>query len=232
MTNSQLHTFEDKETLQRALIERITNNLTDAVAKRGRASLVVSGGSTPKVLFEKLSQVALEWEKVTVSLVDERWVDVTSSDSNEHLVKTFLLQNRAQKAKFIGLKNAHATAQEGSSECAQKLGPLPAPPDVVILGMGSDGHTASFFPNTAELQSALDMQSGILCTATRPLNAPHERMTLTRPFLLSARNLLLHIEGEEKLRVYKEALGEGSIEAMPVRAMIRQDNVLLEVYYA
>lgn len=231
MTN-KLHTFENKEGLHTALVERIVKNLGDAIAEHGRASLLVSGGSTPKPLFEKLSQADLAWEKVTVSLVDERWVDTTSGESNEHLVRTSLLQNRAKNARFIGLKNDHATASEGIAECEERLKELPTPPDVVILGMGSDGHTASFFPHAAQLQPALDMDSSARCTAVTPLNAPHERMTLTRAFLLSAHNLLLHIEGDEKLRVYHEALGEGSIKAMPVRAMIRQEKILLEVYHA
>ena len=231
MTN-KLHSYESKEELHAALVERITKNLSDAIAEQGCASLLVSGGSTPKPLFEKLSRAAIAWEKVTVSLVDERWVDTESGESNERLVRTTLLQNRAETASFIGLKNSHTSAREGIAECEAGLKELPTPPDVVILGMGGDGHTASFFPQTAELKEALDMKSSARCTSVTPLNAPHERMTLTRAFLLSARNLLLHIEGEEKLRVYHEALGKGSIEEMPVRAMIRQEKIPLEVYHA
>ena len=229
---SRLYRFESREALLDALVSRIAENIGDAVAERGSASLLVSGGSTPKALFERLSHVALPWEKVTVSLVDERWVDVTSSESNEHLVRTSLLQNRAQKARFIGLKTDHENAKEGVTECEKRLTALPSRPDVVILGMGSDGHTASFFPHMPNLGKAMDMQSGARCIDALSPNAPHDRMTLTLPFLLTARNLLLHIEGEEKLRVFERAMGEGSIEDMPIRALLRQDKILLEVYNA
>ncbi len=229
---SRLYTFEDKESMLSALVGRMTENIESAIKGYGYASLIVSGGSTPKALFQKLSSVSLPWEKVTISLVDERWVDVSSDESNEYLVQKFLLRNRAQRARFIGLKTGHAHAKDGVAECEKRLDALTLPHTVVVLGMGNDGHTASFFPHMPELQKALDMKSGVRCIAARSTKPPCERVTLTLPFLLNTRNLILHIEGEEKLCLFRRAQKEGSVYDMPIRAVMRQNRVPLEVYHA
>jgi 6-phosphogluconolactonase len=231
MMNKQpiFHQFDTKNDLHSTLTGHIVKMLNAGIAENGKASLVVSGGSTPKALFEKLSLTDLAWDKITVSLVDERWVDPQSSDSNEHLVKTHLLKNRAANASFIGLKTHDATAKAGVSQCLQNIKVLSEPFDVVILGMGDDGHTASFFPRAEALDEALSTKDA--CIAVTPPEAPYERMTLSRNRLLNTKALLLHIEGENKHRVYLEALKDGSVEAMPIRAMIHQDILPPEVYY-
>lgn len=221
--------FDNKTDLQKALTERIAAELNTGIIRNNRASMVVSGGSTPKALFEKLSFIDLPWEKVTISLVDERWVDPKSRESNEYLVKTHLLKNHAAKAAFIGLKTGDTTARAGVSQCLKNFKALSDPFDVVILGMGDDGHTASFFPHADALGEALDTNDD--CIAITPPKAPHERMTLSRKRLLNTRTLLLHIEGQTKHHVYLEALKNKSVEAMPIRAMIRQDILPLEVYF-
>ncbi len=224
-----LHDHHGKSDLHQALIERITRELTSGIAKNGKASMVVSGGSTPKALFEKLSHVDLPWEKVTISLVDERWVAPESSDSNEYLVKTHLLRDKASDASFIGLKNSALTAKDGVIQCLQDISVLSQPFDVVLLGMGDDGHTASFFPDATALDEALNTDAA--CIAITPPIAPYERMTLSRKRLLDTRSLLLHIEGEKKYEVYLEAMKDGEVNTMPIRTMIDQQTLPLEVYY-
>lgn len=223
------HPRSTKEELHQALIERITQDLTAGIHEYGSASMVVSGGSTPKALFEKLSHLDLPWKKVTISLVDERWVDPKHSDSNEHLVKTHLLKDKAADAAFIGLKNEAESAKAGVTQCLEALSALSRPFDVVLLGMGDDGHTASFFPDAAALDEALSTDAA--CIAVTPPKAPYERMTLSRKRLLNTRSLLLHIEGEKKYDVYLEAMKDGEVNTMPIRAMIDQKILPLEVYY-
>jgi 6-phosphogluconolactonase len=218
--------------LNRELTERILQLLGDSIRHRGVASLVVSGGTTPVALFEVLSGEDLPWEKVVVSLADERWVDPGSPESNEHLVRTHLLKNKAAAAWFIGLKTPEDEAGAGEAACATRIRQIPAPFDLLILGMGDDGHTASLFPGAAALPGALDMASEKICMAISPPAAPHDRMTLTLPALLNSRRIFVHIVGEKKRRVYERAIAGESPEEMPIRAILGQKTVPVTIWWA
>jgi 6-phosphogluconolactonase len=224
--------FKDPPTLVAALAGEVADLLRDGIRERGQASLVVSGGSTPVPFFAALSAQALDWQQVAVTLADERWVDPTEADSNEHLVRQHLLQNQAAAARFVGFKNGAPTAVQGEKECGDRLALLPRPFDVLILGMGNDGHTASLFPQAARLGEALDMDSGKLCLAITPQAAPHERMTLTLPVLLQSRRIILHIVGADKRAVYERALAHGPVAEMPIRAVLGQTIAPVTVFWA
>ena len=224
--------FKDSPTLVAALAGQVADLLRFAIKERGKASLVVSGGSTPVPFFAALSALALDWRQVVITLADERWVDPTDADSNERLVHQHLLQNRAAVARFVGLKTEAATAVQGEQECAERLAPLPNPFDVLILGMGNDGHTASLFPQATRLGEALDMNSGTLCLAITPPTASHERMTLTLPALLQSRQIILHLVGSGKRAVYEKALAKGPVAEMPIRAVLGQSAAPVTVFWA
>ncbi|MEA2116199.1 MAG: 6-phosphogluconolactonase [Thermodesulfobacteriota bacterium] len=230
--NVNFKEFPDRKALTVELAERIGKLLTDGITDNGRASIAVSGGSTPVELFELLSQMNLSWQDVVITLVDERWVEPTEDDSNEHLVRIYLLKNRAAAATFIGMKDSAATAGMGETECEEQLQKVPRPFDVLILGMGNDGHTASLFPGAEKLVAATDMNSGIACMGIAPLTAPHERMTLTLPAILDSRQIFLHITGQEKNDVLQKALAEGPVEEMPIRYILRQQATPLSVFWA
>lgn len=223
--------FKDSATLVAALAGQVADLLRAGIKARGRASLVVSGGSTPVPFFAALSDLQLDWEDVTITLADERWVEPSDAASNEHLVRRHLLQNRAALARFVGLKTEAATAAEGESECAEHLGGVPRPFDALILGMGNDGHTASLFPEATRLRRALSLDSGQLCMAITPPSAPHERMTLTLPTLLQSRQIILHLVGSEKRAVYEKALTEGPVGEMPIRAVLNQTISPVTVFW-
>jgi 6-phosphogluconolactonase len=212
------------------LADFVDKELTGAVAKRGSASLVVSGGSTPKPLFEALAQRPLPWNKITVTLADERWVDLSSKDSNEGMLRETLLRGAASQATFVPLKNTAESADEGREMCHETLADMSDPFDLVILGMGEDGHTASLFPGVSG--PALDSNSLELCAAIVPPVAPHERMTLTARALLNSRKIVLHIVGEKKQQVYHEALKPGSADEFPIRVVLHQDRVSVDVYWS
>ncbi|MFH1020955.1 MAG: 6-phosphogluconolactonase [Pseudomonadota bacterium] len=224
--------FKDSSTLVAALAGQVADLLRAAIRERGQASLVVSGGSTPVPFFAALSVLALDWKQVTITLADERWVEPTDADSNEHLVRQHLLQNRAAAARFVGLKTGAATAVQGERECEDRLALLPRPFDVLILGMGNDGHTASFFPQARRLGEALALDSGKLCLAITPPVAPHERMTLTLPALLHSRKIILHLAGPDKRAVYERALANGPVAEMPIRAVLGQATSPVTVFWA
>ena len=227
-----LRSFPDRDTLITDLSITITSLLGAGIEQNGRASLAVSGGSTPVQLFRNLSIVDIPWQHIDITLVDERWVAPDDPDSNENLVRTHLLQNRAAVATFTGMWNSAETASEGETQCTMQLQSTHHPIDVLILGLGGDGHTASLFPGTVKLPQATDMNSGKICTAITPMTAPHERMTLTLPAILEAKHIFLHITGENKKDVLEQALLDGPAKEMPIRYILQQQKTDFSVYWA
>ena len=223
-------TSPTREALTTALADFIQSELATAVAKRGHASLVVSGGSTPRPLFEVLAQRQLPWKNITVTLADERWVDSTWKDSNEAMLRETLLQGAAAKARFISLKNSADTASAGEDDCEKSLASIVMPFDLIILGMGNDGHTASLFPKVAG--AALDKNTSRLCASVQPVDAPHERISLTAGALLNCRRIILHIVGDSKWQVYQQAIEAGAIDDLPIRVVLHQDKVPVDVYWS
>lgn len=232
MTEIQNHVFENGAQLADTLANYVTEAICAGIAERGRASLVLSGGSTPARLFQQLATRPIAWADVSITLSDERWVDETSEDSNAAMLRRELLTGEAAAAHFISLKTGHATPGEGESACAQRLAKMSVPYDLVILGMGNDGHTASLFPGDANLSRALDPENTQTCIAAHPPGAAQARMSLTLANLISCRHLVLLISGEEKRAVLETALGDGPVEDMPVRALLRQDAVPVDVFWA
>jgi 6-phosphogluconolactonase len=222
--------FNTPEKLVAALSSQITCALNDAIEKSGQASIAFSGGSTPKQLLETLSYSTIAWHKVRVTLVDERWVETLREESNEKLIREHLLKNKAQEAIFMPLKINALSAEESVDYFKSGRENLPTSLDVVVLGMGLDGHTASFFPHTKELDLALST-TDLVCATTAD-KEPKERITLSRTYLLKSHNLFLHIEGREKKEVFLEASHSDDTADMPIISMMQQTKPLLKVYYA
>jgi 6-phosphogluconolactonase len=203
--------FESRGSLASALATDVAGALAHHVMTKGRACLAVSGGTTPKLFFETLSRIDISWRKIVITLVDERQVPESNPRSNAKLVRDNLIQNRAAGAEFVPLfENPEA----------ENVAPL----DVVILGMGSDGHTASFFPGGDTLAKAIDPKTQTRIIAISAPASGEPRLTFTLPALLDATLLCLHIEGQEKRDVLNVALENGPTEAMPVRAILRSSK--------
>ncbi len=221
-------TFTDKTQLAAALAEAVAGNLKAGIAARDEASLALSGGSTPALFFRTLgARTDIDWRKVVVTLVDERWVPETSDRSNAKLVKDNLLQGPAAAATFVPLYQGGALPDAAKASAAQAA--VPRPLDAALLGMGNDGHTASFFPGGTTLNDALTGEGPVI--ALEAPGAGEPRVTLTLRQLTAARALYLHIEGEEKSRTLERAEAEGPLEAMPVRAILRQTSTPLTIYW-
>lgn len=223
--------FANSAILAAALAEDVASALRTAISRDGKASLLVSGGSTPKLFFQHLSRAELDWAKVYISLVDERWVEPTSDRSNAKLVAENLLQGDATAAHFEPLFVEGKSANEGIAELTTKFSAMAQPISVVILGMGTDGHTASFFPGGDNLSQAIDMSNDAMFSSMRAAGAGEERITFTLKALLNTAMLALHIEGDEKAKVLEDALGEGETEEMPIRAVLRQEKTPLNIYW-
>lgn len=232
MSVQQVKHFEQGAALSTALAARIAEDLRTAIAQNGHASLALSGGRTPIPLFQALSQQELEWDQVWVTLVDDRWVDISHADSNEALLRTHLLTNKAANLHFVGLKNAAASPALGLLEAEMAVNAIPLPFTTIVLGMGDDGHTASWFPESPQLAQAIAPQQGEKLAAADPVTAPHWRITLTKPVVLAAKNIILHIVGEKKWAVYTTAQAEGDWNAMPIRHVLHAEEGKLDVYFA
>lgn len=222
--------FSCRDDLDQQLAEDVACILHQAAIDKGKAVLAVSGGKTPLGLFQVLSRKKLLWDRVWITLVDERWVDITSQDSNEKLVRENLLINEAQAARFSGLKTTAETATEGAEICNLRLAGL-GKIDVVILGMGNDGHTASLFPGAENLDGALEPGAQAYAALTPP-TAINERITMTLPRIVDSCQIYIHITGDEKKQVLEKALHNCDLSRLPVSAVLQQKQTPVRVYWS
>lgn len=213
------------------LAAEVSSRLRTAVEERGGALIAVSGGRFSRHLFEAMSGHRLPWPRITLVLADERWVDRDDDLSNEKLVRDHLLQGTAADARLLGLKGSGVRPEDDQAGIEATLAALPFPFDLVLLGMGDDGHTASLFPSAPadELKRALVAPDGARVAVIHPPVSTVTRVTLTLPTLLHARRIVLHIPGRSKLATYRQAMQAGPIEAMPVRGILRQQTVPVDV---
>lgn len=232
MHHAQEHLFADAAALTIALADEIARILRLAIARRDQASLVVSGGRTPVALFNRLSMEDLDWHLVTVVLADERWVDTDATSSNERLVRLELLRNKAAVARLVGLKSEAETAVAGAPLAWRGLAQIVRPFDCVLLGMGDDGHTASLFPASPLIEQAVDASQPPACIAMQAPGPPCERLSLNLAALLDAHRIVLHIQGATKWAVYQSAQAVGATREMPIRAVLRQSAVAVDVYWS
>ncbi|MCB1430195.1 MAG: 6-phosphogluconolactonase [Nitratireductor sp.] len=229
---SNVHHYGDRARLAEALATGVAAVLAGAIAMRGEARLAVSGGSTPVGFFRRLSQVDIEWSKVTVTLVDERFVDPTSERSNLRLVRENLLQEKASAAHMVPLTDGSLARIEEAVATADHAIAMLGRLDAAILGMGNDGHTASFFPSGDRLREALDPRCPHHVLSMIAPGAGEPRLTMTLHALLDAHFLALHIEGEEKSMTLEKARQAGPVEEMPVRAVLRGAGDKLQIFQA
>lgn len=224
------HMFASRAELADALARRIADVLADAIGRRGAGFLAVSGGNTPAQFFSELSRAPIDWSKVVVTLVDERLVPASSPRSNARLVMATLLQGPAAAARFVPLYHAAATAEAAAGFAVEALKTLPWPLDAVVLGMGADGHTASFFPDADHLDELLDENSKAILLPVHAENAIEPRLTLTMAPIVSAGLVALHIEGADKRVTLERALGQG--ERLPIRAVFDSAQKPVEIFWA
>lgn len=229
------HERASPQALAQQLAQHVSDFLCQRLQQQARASMAVSGGSTPLLLFSALAGHKLDWARLDVLQVDERWVEPTHPDSNRLQLQQALLNGAARSAQFFPLYQPAPTPAAALNVVQQRLQRAHWPLDVVILGMGNDGHTASLFPDAPELEAAMaptadGSHSNDRVAAITPPHQPHSRMSLTRSAIASGRCRILHIQGAEKLSTLNRALAQpGDWQQMPVRAFLRPG---LHIYWS
>ncbi len=195
--------FDSKAALEQALAVAISQALQQAIEQKGTATLLLSGGTTPSGVYRLLSQENLNWTKIHVGLVDERFVPAHSTFSNFKLLQETLGQNLAKNVVIYPMVlNAHDYDQNLKE--IQETYRVFTDPDVCLLGMGADGHTASIFPNDEASQNANSNESDLLSNTNAP-SEPNLRITLNGPVLRRATHLYLMFTGEQKKAIFEDS---------------------------
>lgn len=212
--------FSGPDELAEALADSIASAIVKRLEKDGKAAIAVSGGTTPVRFFEALSKKSLNWSAVTITLVDERWVPASSPRSNAGLAQAHLLQGPAAAATFVPLADAATTPEQGLAGIERAIRALNLPFAAVTLGMGNDGHTASFFPGGDRLAEALSPSNSQMVETMHAEGAGEPRVTLTLPVLLAADTIAIQIEGAAKRTALDAAMQPGPVTDMPIRAVL------------
>lgn len=233
---ARLVLLDDREEASALTAALVASHLDGAITQSGKASLMVSGGSTPGAAYRQLSEMALDWGGVTVGLVDERWVTPDDGASNERLVREQLLCGPASQATFLPMKTPAGSPNDAVSDRSAAYAPHCQPISCIVLGMGSDGHTASWFPGAAGLEAALFPAAGEIISAIDASNAPVSgshplRMTLTAGPVCAAAAAILLMFGNDKRAVLEQALS-GEETTFPVRRAINGLGRRLTIIWA
>ena len=226
----QFKTFESREAASIAAAEGIAALLERRLDAHEKASLVVSGGTTPSRCFAELANLELDWDNVHVVLSDERWVPPDDEASNERLVRDALLRNSALPAKLLPVFSMTASIEARCDEIDQLIRMRPFPFACVLLGMGEDGHFASLFPDADNLDIGLDVDGEQLCIPVSTAASPHPRVSLTLAAMARSDAIVLLMFGNDKRKVYEQAKLKGS--NLPVARLLRQKKAPVHVYWA
>lgn len=218
--------YADGDKLADALTREVHDALAHSIRLHGKAVLALSGGKTPARFMEALSKKRMPWQDVIVTLVDERWVEETSPRSNAGLLRRNLLQGPAANITFVDFYRPLPEPDAAAAEIGKIIADLPHPFAAVVLGMGEDGHTASFYPGSDRLAEAMARDCPDMVMPIRAPAAIEPRLTLTLPVLISADSLLLHIEGAEKKAAFERAVAGTDEMEMPVRALLNSDKLV------
>lgn len=224
------HLFDSREQASTAAARFIAVSLARSLQVSAEASLIVSGGTSPVDCFRQLATTPIDWGKVQVLLSDERWIPPDDADSNEKLVRDNLLQDAASAAQLLPVYAQDTTPQARCAVLDRALQAVPQPFSCTLLGMGSDGHFASLFPDADTLEAGLDRDNPAGYIAVQTAASPYVRISMTMRALCNSDAIVLLIFGDEKRAVYQAAEEQDS--QLPVAHLRRQDATAVHVFWA
>ena len=218
-----IETFSDGDIWAAACAARLADALAAALDQTGKAVFAGSGGSTPAPIYGVLAGTDLDWSRIAVTLIDERYVPDSSPDSNAALIRRTLLTGPAAAARFVPLYQSEVTVDRAAALAAYALAAEGGRLDAVLLGMGEDGHICSMFPDSPTLKTLLSptLPPTVLGVPRgRDGAAPSlERLSINLGYLMGARRVVLALTGAAKRAMFeREAAGDPAIQ--PIAALI------------
>ena len=226
-----LHAYESATQWTWGAAIAISSAIARDLQQRPRARLLLSGGKTPGPVYTALSKAPLDWEKVDVALVDERWLLPEDPDSNARLVRETLIQNKAQKARLEAITSAGRPFDEALATANLHAN---QPAGVVVLGMGDDGHTASLFPGMQDFDRAVAASTpyvGVDATGCPGAGQWHRRISLTPAGLAPAHTRILLVRGEKKRALLDRLLESDDVRELPARLALTVPGAALHVHW-
>lgn len=226
--------FDNREKFNEALVQRIADTLQSASLAQSQILFGVSGGSTPLPVYQALAQKELAWNRIKLLLVDERYVASTHADSNERNIREAFSGNTIIGKNIIGLRSDKADIETVAMAADQKLASINAVLDVIVLGMGEDGHFASLFPTGVKFDQAISENGSrfVFPISPMPEHAPHPRLTMSLAYMQRARRIILAITGENKRRVLQQAIIEGDVQHLPIAALFKANSPAVEIFWS
>lgn len=232
MIEAEWWDYEDAEELAEAVAGDVGFIIESALDARGQCLIALPGGQTPIPIYEKLAKAKIDWKKVMIVPTDDRIVAMTDPLSNAAMLARIFLPKGARVIPFISEKAPDHKAAGRAADA--RLQDLPWPPDLVWLGMGTDGHTASIFAGP-DLDEALDAPKarravGVLPDPL-PAEAPVARVTLTRAAILSARTLTVVVTGKDKKKLLERAIKDGAGSPLPIGRVLADAEQAIDIHW-
>lgn len=232
MIEAEWWEHDDAGALAEAVAGDIGFILESALDARGAALLALSGGKTPVPAYEALARVKLDWKKVTIFPVDDRLVKVDDPASNVGMLARLFLP-RGARVVPLGADNKDVKMAGNAADA--RLQDLKWPPDLVLLGVGDDGHTASILPGP-DMEAALDAPRTRRAVGVTPdplpADAPYPRVTMTRAAILQARALMLVLTGDPKRALVERAIGDGASSRVPIGRVLAEAEQAIDIHWA
>ncbi|MGB5626164.1 MAG: 6-phosphogluconolactonase [Woeseiaceae bacterium] len=222
------HFFDTRLEASTAAAERMAELLAKRLDNQSQASIIVSGGTSPRDCMAALARTPLDWQRVQVALSDERWVPPDHEDSNEKLVRESLLVDEAASAQLLPV---YADGVSPEERCEILQNPLPVLPFACsLIGIGTDGHFASLFPDAEQLALGLDVECGRLYISVTTAASPYVRISMTLAGISRSDEIVLLFFGDEKLEVYKQAVASSNGD--PLSRLLRQKRAPVRLFWA
>ncbi len=232
MIEAEWWDYDDIGELADAVAGDVGFIIESALDARGQALIALPGGTTPGPIYEKLAKTKLDWKRVTIIPTDERIVAMTDPLSNAAMIAKIFLPKGARVIPVISEK---APDYQSAGKAADaRLQDFPWPPDLVWLGVGVDGHTASIFPGP-DLDEALNgprarRMIGVMPDPL-PAEAPVARVTLTKAAIMEARTLMMVVTGKDKRKMLERALKDGALSSAPVGRVLADAEQAVDIHW-